>query len=134
MEKRFYFSEELPDTYGKLQGFCTEYFLGLMIEKAQELGLFQEAYRYRTLRQAFRQSQRRKDKWPIKVAQFNQDLTAAINSGRLFGLEAQKYLDYKAQIENGDYKIGTQLPGPGPNLGPKEEKVRISSEYNNWAD
>nr|ANA76370.1 V3 [Euphorbia caput-medusae latent virus] len=134
MEKRFYFSEELPDTYGKLQGFCTEYFLGLMIEKAQELGLFQEAYRYRTLRQAFRQSQRRKDKWPIKVAQFNGDLTAAINSGRLFGLEAQKYLDYKAQVQNGDYKIGTQLPGPGPNLGPKEEKVCISSFDNNWAD
>ncbi|ANA76293.1 V3 [Euphorbia caput-medusae latent virus] len=134
MEKRFYFSEELPDTYGKLQGFCTEYFLGLMIEKAQELGLFQEAYRYRTLRQAFRQSQRRKDKWAIKVAQFNGDLTAAINSGRLFGLEAQKYLDYKSQVENGDYKIGTQLPGPGPNMGPKEEKVHPSPEYNSWAD
>nr|ANA76314.1 V3 [Euphorbia caput-medusae latent virus] len=134
MEKRFYFSEELPNTYGKLQGFCTEYFLGQMIEKAQELGLFIEAHRYQRLRANFRQSQRRKDKWPIKVAQFNQDLTAIINSGRLFGLEAQKYLDYKSQVENGDYKIGTELPGPGPNLGPKEEKVSSISDYNNWAD
>nr|CCV02664.1 hypothetical protein [Euphorbia caput-medusae latent virus] len=133
MEKRFYFSEELPDTYGKLQGFCTEYFLGLMIEKAQELGLFQEAHRYQRLRANFRQSQRRKDKWSIKVAQFNEDLTAAINSGRLFGLEAQKYIDYKAEVENGDYKIGTELPGPGPKLGPKKEKVSISSFDNNWA-
>nr|QVS02793.1 V3 [Trifolium virus 1] len=95
MGNRLYFLEELPETYGRLQGFCTDLFLGQMQQKAQELQLFRQAIIYGELRAAFRQSQRRKDRWPIKVAQFNETLAACINMGRRITEEAHLQLEYK---------------------------------------
>lgn len=123
MEGHFYFPEELPETYGKLMGFCTESFLTAQIEKAQELGLYSQALNYSLLRGSFRRSQRRKDPWPIKVAQFNEDLRASINTARLRADEIHKEMSYRSRIEDGAYKIGEKIhTGLGPQLGTKEDQ------------
>ncbi|QVS02691.1 V3 protein [Trifolium virus 1] len=135
MENRLYLLEELPETYGRLQGFCTDLFLGQMQVKAQEMQLFREAIIYGELRAAFRRSQRRKERWPIKVAQFNETLAACINTGRRITEEAQLQIDYKKKIEeNGSYKIGQNLwRGPGPkNLGCEKAPNDTFSTDNNW--
>lgn len=119
-----YFAEELPKTYGKLQGFCTEYFLGLMIKKAHDVGLIREARIYMDLRAAFRRSQRGNGPWHIRVNQFNEDLTAAINTSTLLGREAQLIVDQRQLVEKyGYYEIGTSVHnGPGPIImGPERE-------------
>nr|QVS02739.1 V3 protein [Trifolium virus 1]QVS02745.1 V3 [Trifolium virus 1]QVS02751.1 V3 [Trifolium virus 1]QVS02757.1 V3 [Trifolium virus 1]QVS02763.1 V3 [Trifolium virus 1] len=136
MGNRLYFLEELPETYGRLQGFCTDLFLGQMQQKAQELQLFRQAIIYGELRAAFRQSQRRKDRWPIKVAQFNETLAACINMGRRITEEAHLQLEYKKKIEeDGSYTVGQKLwSGPGPKeLGLQTSQNDTSSTHNNWA-
>lgn len=134
MESRLYLIEELPETYGRLQGFCTDLFLGRMIQKAQDEGLTGEVTRYTLLRQCYRQSQRRKEKWAIKVAQFNEDLATIINRGRWASEEAHKLLAYKKKIEDGSHKIGETVFGPGPILGPEEDKNPSFETYTDWAD
>nr|AYP64059.1 V3 [Alfalfa leaf curl virus] len=95
MESRLYLLEELPATYGKLQGFCTDLFLGEQIRKASELKMFKEAQMYMVLRQAFRRSPRNKAPWPSKVAQFNMDLALTISRAKQVSEEAQLLVGYK---------------------------------------
>nr|ANA76191.1 V3 [Alfalfa leaf curl virus] len=136
MESRLYLLEELPATYGKLQGFCTDLFLGEQIRKASELKMFREAQMYMVLRQAFRRSQRNKAPWPSKVAQFNMDLALTISRAKQISEEAQLLVDYKKKIEDGSHEIRENVwIGPGPFLGSEEgENDSSLSTHNNWAD
>nr|AVH79929.1 V3 [Alfalfa leaf curl virus] len=136
MESRLYLLEELPVTYGKLQGFCTDLFLGEQIRKASELKMFKEAQMYMVLRQAYRRSQRNKAPWPAKVAQFNMDLALTISRAKQMSEEATLLVDYKKKIEDGSHEIReNEGIGPGPYMGPKESEDNSSlSTCNNWAD
>nr|ANA76239.1 V3 [Alfalfa leaf curl virus]ANA76417.1 V3 [Alfalfa leaf curl virus]ANA76419.1 V3 [Alfalfa leaf curl virus] len=136
MESRLYLLEELPATYGKLQGFCTDLFLGEQIRKASELKMFREAQMYMVLRQAFRRSQRNKAPWPSKVAQFNMDLALTISRAKQMSDEAILLVDYKKKIIDGSHEIRENVwIGPGPFLGPEESEDNSTlSTHNNWAD
>nr|ANA76410.1 V3 [Alfalfa leaf curl virus] len=136
MESRLYLLEELPATYGKLQGFCTDRFLAEQIRKASELKMFKEAQMYMVLRQAFRRSQRNKAPWPSKVAQFNMDLALTISRAKQISEEAQLLVDYKKKIEDGSHEIRENVwIGPGPFLGPEEGENDSSLSTNTtWAD
>nr|ANA76256.1 V3 [Alfalfa leaf curl virus] len=136
MESRLYLLEELPATYGKLQGFCTDLFLGEQIRKASELKMFREAQMYMVLRQAFRRSQRDKAPWPSKVAQFNMDLALTISRAKQMSDEAILLVDYKKKIIDGSHEIRENVwIGPGPLLGPEESEDNSTlSTHNNWAD
>nr|ANA76411.1 V3 [Alfalfa leaf curl virus] len=136
MESRLYLLEELPATYGKLQGFCTDLFLAEQIRKASELKMFKEAQMYMVLRQAFRRSQRNKAPWPSKVAQFNMDLALTISRAKQISEEAQLLVDYKKKIEDGSHEIRENVwIGPGPFLGSeKGENDSSLSTNTTWAD
>nr|AYP64153.1 V3 [Alfalfa leaf curl virus] len=136
MGSRLYLLEELPATYGKLQGFCTDLFLAEQIRKASELKMFKEAQMYMVLRQAFRRSQRNKAPWPSKVAQFNMDLALTISRAKQISEEAQLLVDYKKKIEDGSHEIRENVwIGPGPFLGSQEGENDSSLSTNTtWAD
>nr|WNI04732.1 V2 [Bindweed mottle virus] len=127
MAARLYTVDELPDTYGKLQALCTTQWLQDQREKAKAEHLYGQGRLYSALLIQFKRAQRRKDPWPVKVAQFNEDLRAAINTAQLRKSdcmkEAQFYLAQNAQ-KNFHTELGTEEEEDQPTVWNRSSRTR----------
>ncbi|ANA76383.1 V3 [Plantago lanceolata latent virus] len=102
MAKRFYLVDELPSSYGKLIAIAGRQWLQDQEKRALENSLIRQADLYRQVRVGFQKSQKRGERWSVKVARFEEILQAAINTSRLGRIEYE--IESRIVKDNGEAK------------------------------